>query len=82
MIREKNTKKGFSGLKPEIETINGEKNYFMKKNYSKIEVNTDDDVPFNKPLKIPTLTVIIRCVFQKGEELVPSVYLFEYLYQL
>ena len=39
----------------------------MKKNYSKIGVSTDNDVPLNKPWKVPKLTVIIRCVFQKGE---------------
>ena len=58
-----------------------EKNYFMKKNYSRVEVNTDDDAPLNKPLKFPTLTVIIRCSFQKGEELDPLIYLDESLYE-
>ena len=27
-----------------------EKNYFIKKNYAKIGINTDDDLPLNKPL--------------------------------
>ena len=35
----------------------------------------------NKPLKFPTLAVIIRCVFQKGEELDPLIYLDECLYE-
>ena len=54
----------------------------MKKNYPKIGVNTDDDVPLNKQLKIPTLTIIIRCIFQIGNELDPQVYLDERLYRL
>ena len=58
------------------------KNWFMKKNYPKIGVNTDDDVPLNKQLKIPTLTIIIRCIFQIGIELDPQVYLDERLYRL
>ena len=58
-----------------------EKNYFIKKNYAKIGVNADDDVSLNKPLKFPTLTVIIRCVFQKDEELDPLIYLNECLYE-
>ena len=29
----------------------------------KIGVNTDDDIPLDKPLKFPSLTIIIRCVF-------------------
>ena len=43
-----------------------EKNCFIKKNYAKIGINIDDDLPLNKPLKLPTLTIIIRCVFQDG----------------
>ena len=54
----------------------------MKKNYARIGVNTDDDVPSNKPLKFPTLTIIIRCVFQEGEKLYPQIYLDEWLYKL
>ena len=46
-----------------------EKNYFMKKNYARIGVNADDDLPLNKQLKFPTLTIIIRCVFQEGKKL-------------
>ena len=54
----------------------------MKKNYSRIGVNTDDDLPLNKKLKFPTLTIIIRLVFQKGKKLYPQIYLDECLYQL
>ena len=54
----------------------------MKKNIARIEVNTDDDLPFNKPLKFPTLTIIMRCIFQEGEKLYPQVYLDECLYEL
>ena len=52
----------FSGIKSEIETINGGKEMFYEKNYGRIGVNTDDDLPLNKQLKFPTLTIIIRCV--------------------
>ena len=47
--------------------INGGKELFYEKNYAKIGVNTDDDVPLNQSKKFPTLTIIIRCAFQKGE---------------
>ena len=40
----------FYGIKLEIETINGGKELFCKKNYPRIGVNTDDDVSLNKPL--------------------------------
>ena len=72
----------FSGIKKEIETINGVKELIYEKNYAKIGLNTDDDVPLNKQLKFSTLTIIIRCFFQKGNELDPQIYLDERLYQL
>ena len=71
----------FSRIKSEIKTINDGKELFYEKNYSRIGINTDDDVPLNKPLKFPTLTVIIRCVFQVGEKLYPQIYLDECLYE-
>ena len=72
----------FSGIKKEIETINGGKELFYEKNYAKIGVNTDDDISLNKKLKFPSLTIIIRCVFQNGNKLQPQVYLDECLYEL
>ena len=60
-------KDAFSGIKSETETINSGEKMYYKKIYPRISVNTiDDDVPLNKQLKFPTLTIIIRCVFQKG----------------
>ena len=53
----------------------------MKKKL-RIGVNADDDVPLNKSLKFPTLTIIIRCLFQEGKKLYPQIYLDECLYQL
>ena len=76
-------KKFFSGIKKEIETINGGKELFYDKNYARIGVNTDDDdVPLDKKLKFPLLTIIIRCVFQNGNKLQPQVYLDECLCEL
>ena len=40
-----------SGIRSEIKTLNGGKELFYKKNYAKIGINTDDDLPLNKPLK-------------------------------
>ena len=55
---------------------------YYKKHYAKSGVNTDDNIPLNKKLKFPTLTIIIRCVFQNGKKLCPQVYLDECLYEL
>ena len=54
----------------------------MKKNYARIGINADDDLPLNKHLKIPTLTIIIRCVFEESGKLYPQIYLDECLYEL
>ena len=70
-----------SGIKSKIETINGKK-LFCEKNYAKIEANTDDNVPLNKKLKFPTLTIFIRCVFQNSKKSYPQTYLNECLYEI
>ena len=71
-----------SEIRSKIKTINGGRELFYEKDYAKIGVNTDDDVPLNKQVKFPTLIIIIRCVFQKGKELDPLIYLDECLYEL
>ena len=72
----------FSLIKSENETLNGGKELFYEKNYARIVINTDDNLPLNKQLKFLTLTIIIRCVFQKGKKLYPQIYLDECLYEL
>ena len=74
--------KVFSGTKSEIETINSVEKLFYEKHYTKIGVNTDDNIPLNKQIKFQTLTIIIRCVFPKGKELCPQIYLDDCLYKL
>ena len=66
----------FSGIKKEIETNNGGKELVYEKNYDQIDVNAND-VPLYKPLKFPTLLIIIRCVFETDNKLKPQVYLDE-----
>ena len=72
----------FSGIKSEIETINGGEKMYYENNYAKIGVNADDNIPMNKQIKPPTLTTIIRCVFQRDKKLCPQIYLDECLYEL
>ena len=72
----------FSGIISEIKTLNVGKELFYEKNHARIGVNTEDDLPLNKPRKLPTLTIIIRCVFQEGEKLYLQIYLDECLYEL
>ena len=71
----------FSEVKKEIETINSGKELFYEKNYARIGVNADDNVPLNKPLKFPTLTIIIIVYFKKVKKLYPQIYLDKCLYK-
>ena len=69
------------GTKNEIQTINSGKkgeygNYFMK-----IRFNTDN-LPFNKPLKLHLLTIIVRCIFEEENKFYPQLYLDDCLYEL
>ena len=70
------------GIISKIKTLNGGKDLLYEKNYARIGINTDDDLPLNKPLKFPMLTIIIRCVFQEGKKLHLQIYLDECLHKL
>ena len=70
------------GIRSEIKTLNGGKILFCEKNYARIGINIDDGLPLNKQLKFSTLTIIIRCLLQNGENLYPQIYLDECLYEL
>ena len=72
----------FSGIISEIKTLNGGKELFYEKNYARIRINTDDDLPLNKQLKFPTLKIIIKCVLQKDEKLYSQIYLDQCLYEI
>ena len=37
----------FSGIRSKIKTLNGGKELFYEKNYARIGINTDDDLPSN-----------------------------------
>ena len=72
----------FSGILSENKTINGRKELFYEKKHAKIGINADNDLPLNKSLKFPMLTIIIRCIFQEGKKLYPQIYLDECFYEL
>ena len=48
----------------------------------KINFNSDDDLPLNKPLKSHMMTIIIRFVFEEDGKLYPQVFLDDALYEL
>ena len=51
-------------------------------NYMKIKFKTDDNIPLNKMIYFPTITIIIRSVTQKDGKYYPQVFLDECLYEV
>ena len=72
----------WDGIRSKIKTINGGKENDYGEDYMKIKFNSDDDLPFNKPLKFHAMTIIIRSVFEEGGKLYPQVFLDDSLYGL
>ena len=48
----------------------------------KIKINSDDELPLNKPLKFHAMTIIIRSVFEEDGKLYPQHSLDVTLYEL
>ena len=48
----------------------------------KIKFDSDDGLPLNKPLKFPTMTIIVRSVFEEDGKFYYQIYLDECLYEL
>ena len=64
----------WNGIKNKIKTNGGKENDY-EKNYMKIKVNSDDDLPLNKPLKFHNITITIRSIFEEDGKLYPQVFL-------
>ena len=47
----------------------------------KIRFKSDNDLPLGKILNIPSMIIVTRSVFQKGNKYYPQVYLHECLYE-
>ena len=65
----------WSGIKDFIEKINNNKLGEYDKDYMKIKFNSDDDIPLNKQLNFPTMTVIIGNIFEKDGKHYPQILL-------
>ena len=71
----------WSEIRSEIKRINAGKKVFYEKNYRKIGIITEDDLPLKKSLKFLTLIVNINLVLQAGNKLYPQIYLDECFYE-
>ena len=48
----------------------------------KNKFNSDDELPLNKTIEIPTMTIVVRAVFHENNKYYPQVFLDECLYKL
>ena len=51
-------------------------------NYMKIKFSTDDNIPLNKIIYLPTITITIRCITKKDSKYYPQIFLDDCLYQV
>ena len=49
--------------------------------YMKIKFNSDDELPLNKTIETPTMTIVVRAIFLENNEYYPHVFLDECLYE-
>ena len=71
----------FSGIKHHIRKINNKDSEYDQ-DYKKIKFLTDDSILLNKMIYFPTVTLIIRFIFEKSGKYYPQVYLDYCLYQI
>ena len=48
----------------------------------KIKFNSDGELPLNKTIEIPSMTIVVRAVFHENNKYYPQVFLDECLYKL
>ena len=54
----------------------------MGKIFKKIRLESNDDLPMNKPVKLHLLTIIIKSVFSEYGKFYPQLFLDDALYEL
>ena len=68
--------------KKDIQRINGGEKVEYRKDFKKIRFESNDNLPMNKSMRLPLLTIIIRCVFSEGGKFYPQLFLDDALYEL
>ena len=71
-----------SGIKSGIEKVNNNKSGEYEKDYMKIKFDSDDKLPLNKQLKLLSVTIVIRSVFENDDKCYTQAFLDDCLYQL
>ena len=57
-------------------------NTYVWKDFMKIKFDSDDNLLLNKQLKFPTMTIIVRSVFEEDGKFYPQIYFDQCLYDL
>ena len=47
----------------------------------KIKLNSDDNLPLNKIIGIPSMAIVVKAIFLENNKYYPQVFLVEYLYK-
>ena len=63
------------GIKKETEAVNGGESIKCGKDFKKRSLETNDDLPMNKPIKLHSLTINIRSPFSEGDKFYPQLFL-------
>ena len=71
-----------NGIKNKINALNRDKENDYEKDYMKIKLNSDDNLPLNKPLKFHLVTMIVRRVFSEGGKFYSQQFLDDTLFEL
>ena len=72
----------WNGIKDFIGKINNSELEEYGKDYMKIKFNSNDDIPLNKQLNFPTITVFIRNIFEKDSKYYSKSFLDECLHEV
>ena len=70
----KNCTELWDEIKNEIKIINGGKEGQYGKDFLKTKFDTDDDSLLNKLLKFPTMTIVVRSVFEDDGRFYPQIF--------
>ena len=64
----------WSGIKDQVEQINGSKSGGYGEDYMKIKFDSDDNLPKNKQLKFLSITIIVRSVSEESGKYYPQIF--------
>ena len=69
-------------LDKKLKELMAEKKFFYEKNYRKIGINTEDDLPLKESLKFLTLIVNTDLIRQADNKFYPQIYFDQCFYEL